>query len=260
MMTDVASGTEERLVKCEVSLRAIARNTRPKLLSAVGLLTAFAVWRVLEVAHYDYSVAAEIVTTLNPLGAFLGFAVAYRGLFFGAVAAAVLVEALHGTWDEEVRHPGRRLTAMAACLALLAVWDPSNVWNQALWVVAAAMCLHYAWTMVVCIAHGLGDPRSTVWRLLGNAALLVVGIAMAGRFQPLIDDDRPWQPVKRVTYASDSGSLIVTMTGAFLTDDQAALTYLQLEPRRIVWIKPAQIQERQLCDRTGENCKPGRPG
>lgn len=77
-----------------------------------------------------------------------------------------------------------------------------------------------------------GDP--SLPRVLGSAAMLALVAALAGPLQPVGRDDLPWQPVEEVRFSREPNGPIETMTGALLTHDQAALTYLQLEPRRVV--------------------------
>lgn len=251
---------EKRLWSQEAALRAIARNTRPPLVAPALLLTLFGVWRVIEVARFDYAIAAEIVGALDPVSAFFGLAVAYPGLFLGSLAA-IVAWPIGRAFEDQIAKPIRGLLLAAGLLALLWVIQPSDVWLQALWVVYIVLCLKYVWLRVMQLTQKGSMPgEPSLLRALSAVVMISLAVGLAGPFQRAGGDDLPWQPVEEVRFKREPGGTVETMTGALLTHDQHALTYLQLEPRRVVWLEPAQIERRSLCDRTGANCVPGLPG
>lgn len=124
----------------EAAIRAIARDTRPRVVDLAALLTIFAVWRVIAVARYDYAIAAQIVSALDPLAAFLGLAVAYRGLFLGCLVAILVAWPTGRAFDDDVASPVWGFVVVGAVLTFLRILRPSDIWSQAVWVFTIVLC------------------------------------------------------------------------------------------------------------------------
>jgi hypothetical protein len=262
---DSETPEQRDLRSIERSSRATARNTRSRILTAAGFLTAFALWRVWAVADKNLAIAAEVASHINPVEAFFGFWIAYPGYLVGLGLASMAVSAGRQV-DPDKPWWGIAIIGVVAIVTIRAGGRSQDPWATALWLPFVAFLLTLCWTWVwYRTSDNLNkrkrDTRDGLWRLCVMAALsalVYITVQAVMPYQSLFQDDRPWQPIERVIYKGADGQTS-TMTGAFLASDNVANTYLQLEPRHVVWIRIGDVVSRQLCDRRGEKCQSGDP-